>query len=146
LIAEVGRGDDALTALRDLEPTTPTRMRDFIGAARTLLEGDDAASVAAVNRVVGSDFRDPEGLYYMARQLSHSSESSTALAVLDRVVSGGFFCFPALATDPWLDPLRAKPAFASLLRQAETRHRDALTAFERLGGNKVLAVAATVGS
>jgi tetratricopeptide (TPR) repeat protein len=145
-LAEVGRGHDALTALRDLEPKTPTRMRDFIGAARTLLEGDDAASVAAVNRVVGSDFRDPEALYYMARQLSHLRQSGPALEVLDRVVGGGFFCFPAMATDPWLDPLRKKPAFGKLLGLAEARHADALATFERLGGNKVLALAATVGS
>ena len=49
----------------------PTRMRDFMVAARTLLEGDPAPSVAAVNRIVASDFRDPEALFYLARHLSH---------------------------------------------------------------------------
>ena len=40
-LAEVGRKDEALPVLRALEEKTKTRMRDFIMAARTMIEGDD---------------------------------------------------------------------------------------------------------
>jgi hypothetical protein len=53
------------------------------------------------------------------------------------VVASGYFCFPAMAGDPWLDSLRKKPAFTKLLRRAEALHQEALAAFERLGGRKV---------
>jgi hypothetical protein len=43
--------------------------------------------------------------------------------------------------DSWLDPLRKKPAFAKLLRQAETQHREAAAAYAELEGEKVLGVA-----
>ena len=119
-----------------------TRMRDFMVAARTLLEGDAAQSVAAVNRIVASDFRDPEGLFYLARHLSHLEQVTPALELFERVVEGGFFCFPAINNDPWLEPLRKKPSFTKRLRQAETHHRRAAAAFAELQGEKVLGVRA----
>jgi DNA-binding winged helix-turn-helix (wHTH) protein/tetratricopeptide (TPR) repeat protein len=139
-LAELGRGAEALPLLRELEQKIPTRLGDFIVAARTLLEGNPAASITAVERVAQSDFRDPEGLFYLSRHLAHVNEVGRALGLFERVVAGGFFCFPAMAGDPWLRPLRKKPAFTKLLRRAETRHQEALAAFERLGGDKVLGV------
>ena len=52
--------------------------------------------------------------------------------------AGGFFCFPTLAKDARLDAMRKKPAFAKLLRKAETQHRDAAATFKRLQGEKLL--------
>ena len=43
-----------------------------------------------------------------------------------------------MARDPWIDSLRTKPAFATLLRRAEGLHQEALRVFERLGGPKLL--------
>jgi DNA-binding winged helix-turn-helix (wHTH) protein/tetratricopeptide (TPR) repeat protein len=141
-LGALGRQQEAISALRELEKTTTTRMRDFMVAARTLLEGDAAQSVAAVNRIVASDFRDPEGLFYLARHLSHLQQVTPALELFERVVEGGFFCFPAITHDPWLEPLRKKPSFTKRLRQAETQHRKAAAAFAELEGEKVLGVRA----
>ena len=140
-LGELGRGEEVLPVLRELEHKMSTRLRDFVVAARTLLEGNAAESIAAVGRVVSSDFRDPEGLFYLSRHLAHLNEVNPALDLLERVVASGFFCFPAMARDPWLDSLRKKPAFTKLLRQAEARHQEALAAFERHGGDKVLGIA-----
>jgi tetratricopeptide (TPR) repeat protein len=129
-LSELGRGAEALPVLREIEPKIPSRLRDFITAARTLLEGDASASVAAAKRVAASDFRDPEGLFYIARHLSHLDEAGPALELLERVVAGGFFCYPVLARDPWLNPLRRKAAFTKLLRKAEAQHLDAVAAFD----------------
>jgi tetratricopeptide (TPR) repeat protein len=137
-LAEIGRKTEALTALRELEQTTRTRVRDLISAALALLEGRTADSVAAINRILASDFRDPEGLFYTCRHLAHLHEDAQALDLLERVIAGGFFCYPAMAQDPWLNPLRKKPAFTKLLKQAETRHREAEAAFVRLHGDRVL--------
>ena len=104
-------------------------------AARTLLEGNAAESVAAVSRIVASGFRDPEGLFYLTRHLAHLNEIDRALDLFRRVVAGGFFCFPAMARDPWLNPLRGRPEFAKLLRQAQARHREAAATFARIRGD-----------
>jgi DNA-binding winged helix-turn-helix (wHTH) protein/tetratricopeptide (TPR) repeat protein len=136
-LAELGRSKEVLPVLLELEHKLPGRLRDFVVVARTLLEGHAADSIAAVGRIVGSDFRDPEGLFYFSRHLAHLNEVSPALDLLERVVASGYFCFPAMAGDPWLDSLRKKPAFTKLLRRAEALHHEALAAFERLGGRKV---------
>jgi len=139
--AALGRQKEVLPLLRELELTTRTRMRDFIMAARTLLEGNPAESISAVGRIVASDFRDPEGLFYLSRHLAHLNEGGPALDLFERVVAGGFFCFPAMAHDPWLGPLRKKPAFTKLLRQVETQHREATATFAQLRGERVLGIA-----
>lgn len=136
----LGRRDEAIAAVRHLEEKTRTRMRDFMIAARTLMEGNIAESAAAVDRIVGSDFRDPEGLFYLARHLAHMNETDRALELFRRVVAGGFFCYPAMARDPWLDPLRGRPEFARLLRQARARHREAAETLAEVQGDVMLGV------
>jgi hypothetical protein len=139
-MAEMGRKDEALPVLRTMEEKITTRMRDFIRAARTLLEGDAVESVAAVRRVIASDFNDPEGLFYLTRHLAHLNEADSALEVFERVVSGRFFCYPAMLRDPWLDPLRKRPEFARLLEKAEQQYQEAAREFARLDGNRILGV------
>jgi DNA-binding winged helix-turn-helix (wHTH) protein/TolB-like protein len=141
-LAALHRQAEAVAALRHLEEKTRTRMRDFMIAARALLEGNAAESLAAVDRLVTSDFRDPEGLFYLTRQLAHLKQIGPALDLFHRVVAGGFVCFPAMERDPWLDPLRKTPEFAKLLGQAEARHREAAAAFARMQGSVVLELAA----
>ena len=140
-LAELGRGDEALPMLRELEVKTQTRLRNFIVAARTLLEDDHTESVAAVIRVVSSGFRDPEGRFYLARHLAHLGSVEPAMALLQQVVADGFFCSPVMERDPWLDSLRKKPAFTKLLRSAEAQHRRASDAFEQMDGASLLSMA-----
>ena len=85
---------EALSVLhRDLEQKMQTRMRDFILAARTLIEGTPAESIAAVGASLASDFRDPEGLFYLSRHLAHLNEIGPALDLFERVVASGFSAF-----------------------------------------------------
>jgi len=137
----LGRRAEVLPALRELEETTRTRLRDFIMAARTLLDGDTEGSLAAARRIAASNFKDPEGLFYMSRHLAHLGDASAAIDLLDRVVAGGFFCYPAMAQDPWLESVRKKPAFTRLLRQAEVEHGEAAKDFSRLRGDVTLGTA-----
>jgi hypothetical protein len=117
-----------------------TRVPGFVVAARSLLEGNIPESVAAVSRIVGSGFKDPEGLYYLSRHLAHVNEVDSALALFERVIDGGFFPYPALARDPWLRPLHKTRAFTDLLHRAETLHLDAGFAFSERRGDLVLGV------
>jgi hypothetical protein len=107
-------------------------------AARALLEGDRSGSIAAVNRVLSSDFSDPEGLFYLTRHLSHLDEVDGALAAFRRVVSGGYFCYPAMAEDEWLDALRRKDEFTELLDVARAGHQKAKTVFDGFDGSRLL--------
>ena len=130
-----------LPALRELEPKVPARVRDFVIAARTLVEGNAAESHAAILRVMASGFYDPEAFHYLARHLAHLGDRDAALSLLERAIDGGFACLSTLERDPWLDPLRGQPAFTTLLRRVEKIHRSAETAFINLHGPQFLGLA-----
>jgi eukaryotic-like serine/threonine-protein kinase len=130
----LGRRAEAIAAMKELEQKTRTRLREFMIAARTLLEGNHSESLAAVNRVLASDFGDPEGLFYLTRHLARLKEVDPALAVFRRVVSGGYSCYPVMAHDDWLDPLRKRREFRELLETARTRHEQAVELFNRRDG------------
>jgi hypothetical protein len=85
-------------------------------------------------------FADPEGRYYLARQLAYLGEAEPALAALRRAVEEGYHGYPALVQDPWLDSLRARPEFAAALALAESHHREAARAFRDAGGEALLGV------
>jgi DNA-binding winged helix-turn-helix (wHTH) protein/tetratricopeptide (TPR) repeat protein len=138
-LAEVARKNDAVAALRVLEEKIKTRMRDFMMAARTMIEGDATESVAAIGRITSSAFSDPEALLYLTRHLANLNQVDAALQLFERVVAGGHFCYPALSTDPWLDSIRKNPQFVKLLKKAEQQHQIAATEFARLEGDRILA-------
>ena len=140
-LSELGRTTEVVPVLLELEHKFPSRLRDFAVAARTLIEGHPEVSIAAVERIVDSGFRDPEGLFYLSRHLAHLNASAAALKLLERVVASGYCCYPTMARDPWLDSLRKTSAFAALLRQTEALHQSAQAAFERVGGRDVLGLA-----
>jgi DNA-binding winged helix-turn-helix (wHTH) protein/tetratricopeptide (TPR) repeat protein len=139
--AALGQTAETIEELRELEPRTRTRLRDFMIAARTLLEKNGPDSVRTIDRIVASDFRDPEALFYLARHLAYLHETGRSLELLQRAVAGGFFCYPAMAHDPWLDPLRGKPEFERLLGEARNRHHEAAAAFSKVQGDVVLGLA-----
>jgi DNA-binding winged helix-turn-helix (wHTH) protein/tetratricopeptide (TPR) repeat protein len=138
-LAALGRRDEALAALREIEPKIPTRVREMIVSARLLLEGKAADSVEAITHFL-SDFRDPEAYFYAARHLAHLKETSASLEFLARAIDGGFYCVPAIARDPWLHSIRRKPAFAKLFAKAESQHREAAAVFARLHGARTLGI------
>jgi eukaryotic-like serine/threonine-protein kinase len=144
-LAEVGRKDEALQVLRALEEKTKTRMRDFIVAARTMIEGDASSSVAAVGRIVASEFSDPEGLFYLTRHLARLNQLDFALELFERVVGGGFVCYPAMVSDPWLEPVRKGSQFARLLGRAQQQHQAAVREFARLEGDRILGIGTRAG-
>jgi len=144
-LAEVGRKDEVLPVLRAMEEKIKTRMRDFIMAARTMIEGDADASVATVGRIVNSGFGDPEALFYLTRHLAHLNHVDAALELFERVVGGGFFCYPAMVADPWLDPVRKLPRFERLLATAEQQHQAASSGFARLHGERLLGIETGTG-
>jgi hypothetical protein len=139
--AALGQTDETIEELRELEPRTRTRLRDFMIAARTLLEKNGPDSVRTIDRIVASDFRDPEALFYLARHLAYLHEPGRSLVLFRRAIAGGFFCYPAISHDPWLDSLRGKPEFETLLSAASDRHREAAAAFSKIQGDTVLGLA-----
>jgi serine/threonine protein kinase/Flp pilus assembly protein TadD len=133
----LGRTDEALVALT-AEKNLPPLLAIFGTALEQLIRGNREESLAAVRRL--TTLKDPEGRFYMARHRAYLGDVDGAIAILAQVVPDGFFCLPALTHDPWLDSLGATPAFVSILREAEARHRQAVISFLMAEGDRVLGI------
>jgi tetratricopeptide (TPR) repeat protein len=137
-LAALGRGTDAVAALRWRERgMRDNRARAFLVSLRALLEGNADESRAALARAA-AQLRDPEALFYIARTYAHLGDRCAALASLEQVVEGGFFCYPGLLNDQWLAPLRGHARFDALLASARERHEAARAAFVAAGGTSLL--------
>jgi tetratricopeptide (TPR) repeat protein len=140
-LAMLGRREEAISALQKCETEKPWRLgKLFLTSLRALLEGKREESLEAGEELMKATFRDPEGMYYLARQLGHSGADEQALEMLKRSVEHGFFCYPAMVRDPWLDGLRGKTEFSDILRRAQQLHLEALQAFLANGGEALLGV------
>jgi predicted Zn-dependent protease len=139
----LGRVDEAIAVLKKRATPQAWQMRLgrlFMVSLRALFEGDRAESLRASDELINATFRDPEGWFHLARQLGYLGENQRAFVALSRAVDGGFRCYPALAADPWLDPLRGDPEFKNILRKIGALHHEALNAFEAGGGKALLGV------
>jgi serine/threonine protein kinase/tetratricopeptide (TPR) repeat protein len=138
----LGRRDEAIAALDAVDPALPHLMALYVSALTHLIRNEPEESLANIRKIV--HIHDPEGRYYAARHLAYLGDTDSALPLLQTVVEDGFFCVPAFARDPWLDPLRGTPEFAAVVRRAEARHRQALISFLTAEGDRVLGIAQPV--
>jgi TolB-like protein len=139
-LLSLGRVQEAVALARQVERTsTPLPLvRCAFSSSRALVEGARAEAIALSERAASLIARGPEELFQHARHLAYLSENRRGLALLARAVDEGFFCYPALARDPWLHPLRASPEFGAILRRSLERHQTAVRMFVEAGGERVL--------
>jgi tetratricopeptide (TPR) repeat protein len=138
-LAMLGRVEDAIAMLKEKEPVVPERVGQvFMISLRTLLEGNREASLKASDERINWAFKDPEGEYYLARQLAYLSDAGRATRLLKRTVDGGYFCYPQMASDPWLDPIRGDTEFKRILHRAQVLHQEAIEMFRAEGGPPLL--------
>ena len=141
VLAMLGRVEEAVSLLRQRELAKPWRLgKLYLTSLRALLEGKREESLAVSEELMQATFRDPEGMYYLARQLGYLGEEAPALDMLSRAIDNGFFCHQAMLRDPWLDSLRTQSEFTGLLSKAHQLHREALNAFLAGGGASVLGI------
>ena len=143
-LAALGRNDEAVALLREIDATALPRLyRLYLQGLLGLFEGHRKKALdALLTFSEETAMRDPCGWYYAGRSLAYLGQADTALAYLERSVSGGFFCYPWLARDPWIDSLRHRADFRKLLADAEGRHRRATDTFLTVGGDELLGIVA----
>jgi len=138
-LAMLGRVEEAIALLKEKEPVVSERLGQvFMISLRTLLEGNREASLEASDELISRGFEDPEGRYYLARQLAYLSDIGRATHVLKSTVDGGYFCYPQMASDPWLDPVRGDAEFKRILQRAQALHQEAIEVFRAEGGPPLL--------
>ncbi|MHC4849233.1 MAG: protein kinase domain-containing protein [Planctomycetota bacterium] len=131
----MGRTDEALARCREREQRAlKDGERALLESDRTALERDRAACLASSQRILDSNFRDPEGRLFCVRNLVYVGELDAAFAELSSIVERGFFCEASLNNDPWFDPVRSDARFVDALAKAEAGRRASAKAYEEAGG------------
>jgi eukaryotic-like serine/threonine-protein kinase len=105
-----------------------------------VIEPDRAPLRAAVDELIASGFRDPEGLFYQAIKLTHAGDLDRAVEILADVVDRGFYPYETFTHHAWLDPLRGRQDFDAILQLAQHNHEKAQAAFVNAGGKTLLGV------
>jgi TolB-like protein len=142
-LIELGRLDEARTLIAELEARSGNRVPEMANAVRAFMDGRQADGVRAlVAQAQTLGVTDPEGLFYVGRHLAHVGEVDDAVVFVRRAFEGGFFCYPVFAEDSWLDPMRSRAAFKSVLAAARQRWRRASALFVAAGGPALLDIAA----
>jgi TolB-like protein len=140
-LAMLGRVEEAITVLKQRELAKPWRLgKLYLTSLRALLEDKREESLAVSEELMQATFRDPEGMYYLARQFGYLGKEAQALDMLCRAVDNGFFCHQAMLRDPWLDSLRARTEFTNVMNKAHRLQREASTAFVAGGGASLLGI------
>ena len=138
-LAMLGRVEEAIALLKEKESVVSERLgRVFMISLRTLLEGNREASLEASDELINGALKDPEGKYYLARQLAYLGDIPRATRVLKSTVDGGYFCYLQMASDPWLDPVRGDAEFERTLHRAQALHQEAIEVFKAEGGPPLL--------
>ncbi len=81
---------------------------------------------------------DPEALFMYGACQARVGDTARALPNLVECVERGFTVPEALRVHPWIEPLRALPAFASLVERAEAARDEAERAYRESGGPALL--------
>jgi TolB-like protein/tRNA A-37 threonylcarbamoyl transferase component Bud32/tetratricopeptide (TPR) repeat protein len=140
-LAKLGRIPEAIATLRERELSNPPRLgKLYLTSLRALLERNREECIAAVDELLQTTFRDPEGMYYQCVQLAFLDEKSRAIEMLRRSVDNGFYCYSAMVSDPWLDSLRGLPEFNAILRKAHDQNLEAYKVFLAGGGDTLLGI------
>jgi serine/threonine protein kinase/tetratricopeptide (TPR) repeat protein len=83
-------------------------------------------------------FSDPEAVFRVGWVLCDVGEHEEGLARIERAVEHGFYVSPTLAASRQFDPLRERPAFQSIVADAEAGRQRALAGFREAGGDRLL--------
>jgi serine/threonine protein kinase len=136
----VGRESEAIASYYELESRPlPGVIRGLMRVHRLVLEGKEDESYAIIQTFFHKHF-DPEGLYFIARILARLREIDACLDMLERIIEQGFYCSSIMMRDPWLDPIRGRSRFADIVRRADARTFEAQAEFQRLNGERLLAL------
>ena len=134
----LGRRDEAVAAIRQVESQWSTSERWYLKSLRAALENDRDQCIEGTGQLLDQGFRDPEGLLFCARNLSRVHAHDMALKLLNQAVDGGFYCPRTMVQDAWFDSMRAEPEFIRVLHRAQAANAEAAAAFGRAGGERLL--------
>jgi DNA-binding winged helix-turn-helix (wHTH) protein len=138
-LATMGRDQEASALLwsrKDVFRTMPAEMN----ALDAYLLNEPTRAVAALEAGKGVKNRDPELLFYLARQAAKLGAVELGNDLLEQSVAGGYWSTISIMRDPWLESLRDTAAFRRTYEVAGRREAQSRSEFVNAGGERILPV------
>jgi hypothetical protein len=133
----LGRADEARASLHGSPITAHVPV--FAAILRALGALVDRSPDAAERFAeLAANHMDPEARFMYGACQARVGDLARALETEAAAVAGGFTVPDALRRHPWIEPLRALPAFASLVERAEAARKEAERAYRDSGGPALL--------
>jgi tetratricopeptide (TPR) repeat protein len=138
----LGRRDEALKLWQRAPADAPPSFKAWDDMIVAWMSEAPEARELAEKAVSLTNWSDPEGYTSGAIILARLGSHETAIEALSKAVDSGYTVTHPLIFDPWLEPLRADPRFAAIVRRAEAGRNAALAVFRAEGGERLLGLRA----
>jgi hypothetical protein len=136
-LATMGRDQEASALLwsrKDMFRTMPAEMN----ALDAYLSNEPTRAVAALEAGRDQKSRDPELLFYLARQAAKLGAVELGNDLLQQSVAGGYWSTISMMRDPWLESLRDTAAFGRTYEVAGRQEAQSQSEFLNAGGERIL--------
>jgi hypothetical protein len=135
----LGRPESSVPGVDDVDPAQmPGLERHIVASGRAARAGDRATCEAECRALLESSFHDPEGRFYLVRNLARVESLDLAVSVLREVVARGFHPREMMTADPWMRPLSGHPDLPRILRDMDDGIAAARASFAEAGGPALL--------
>ncbi|MFV1980104.1 MAG: hypothetical protein ACC655_03045, partial [Rhodothermia bacterium] len=115
----LGRAQPGYSALEKVRRVDPKGLLGLMAVAIiSSIDGDYETGIAAARRWEDANIADPEASYYNASMYCINYEIDGCIRSLERAVDKGYYNYPGMLKDQFMDPVREDPRFAEILERA----------------------------
>ncbi len=94
----------------------------WVSGIKAFIEGNIEEGLKAGRKFEQINISDAEAWYHFAENYGLLGDKEGCVRTLQRAVDGGFFNYPFMLTDPFLDSVRDDPEFQRILKMAKVKH------------------------
>jgi hypothetical protein len=105
-----------------MEPDSNSYAFNHAMACLVYINGQYQKARRYAQRVEAGNLYDGELLYYLASLFGFMGDQANCTRVLNQAVRGGFYNYPFLLRDPFLNSVRDDPEFQKVLALAKKKH------------------------
>lgn len=91
-------------------------------AYKAKIQGDIPKGLEAMQKLEKKGIIDPEPAYYNAAEYAMLGDKEASIRSLQRAVDAGYFNYPAMLTNSFLDSMRDEPEFQKIIEKAKKKH------------------------
>jgi len=122
-LIKLGKNTEALECFnRVINLDANTGETTFTRSAKDFLEGNPEEALSYAIQFEQFQIADAEAWYFKSILYGMQGNKEGCLRCLRKAVDSGFFNYPLMSTDSYLDPAREDPEFQKVLQKAKEKH------------------------